>query len=77
MSSIFFFLFLQVLQWAMRAVSEPGNFQVAKFSQPVEFRRLQNFATCEISQVAKFRRLHCSSPALSSSCFEAPIPVTL
>ena len=32
-----------------------------------------NFARCKISQPVKFHRLHYSSPALSSSCYDVPM----
>ena len=39
--------------------------RIVKFSQPAEFRSLRNFAGCEFSQLANFRRLHCSSCEIS------------
>ena len=61
-----------VLQWAGGVVLCLEIFQVAKFWQPAEFRRLRNFATCENSQVALFIScpFHLSSAANPS--FLAP-----
>ena len=54
-----------------RKCKEIGSLQefcrVAKISQPVEFRKLRNFASCEISQPMKIR-----SVAKFASCHRAP-----